>query len=193
MISPVKTIIANMSDRPCRLYLKGRSLYIISSKGNPGSVVEIEGDVFSRMDSNTESEFFLEQILRGYICISYSVDERFICTSCPDNTNMDLPSKFAKEYRKGSSNNTSSATDEKNIVAKEESKETPKEESKETPKEESKEEPKELTKEESKETPKEESKDKTQETQDINNARNGCDSEKETEEKPKKSRKIKVQ
>ena len=170
MISPVKTIIANMSDRPCRLYLKGRSLYIIPAKGNPGSVVEVEGDVFSRIDNNAESEFFLEQILRGYICISYSVDERFICTSCPDNTNMDLPSKFAKEYRKGDSNNTSSVTDEKNTVAKEEPKEEPKEEAKEEPKEEPKE-----------------------KTQDINNTSYGCDSEKETEEKPKKSRKIKVQ
>lgn len=99
MISPVKTLIANMTDRPSRLYLKGRSLFVISPKNTPGSVVEIEGDVFSRIENNTEAEFFLEQILNGYLTISYSVDERFVCTGCPQNTNMNLPSKYVSRYR----------------------------------------------------------------------------------------------
>ena len=99
MFSPIKTIIANMSDRPCRLNLSERSLYIASPKGTPNSVMEVEGDVFSRFESNVEAEAFLASVLKGTVVLSYSLDERFVCAGCPENNNMKPPARLKEAYK----------------------------------------------------------------------------------------------
>lgn len=76
MISPIKTVVENCTDKTINYRFSSVQIYL-NPAGMNGSKFVCSGDLFTRMENNVESELLVIDALNGRISITYECDTRF--------------------------------------------------------------------------------------------------------------------
>lgn len=90
MISPIKTVLENLSNKQIIIRVSKRVSVILGAKGGAHSVVEVAGDIFSQAESDTYGAYVLGLVKAGLIKISYTLDKVFKCKTA-DGCNFVVP------------------------------------------------------------------------------------------------------
>ena len=90
MISPIKTVLENLSNKQIIIRVSKRVSVILGAKGGAHSVVEVAGDIFSQAESDTYGAYVLSLVKAGLIKISYTLDKVFKCKTA-DGCNFVVP------------------------------------------------------------------------------------------------------
>ncbi len=90
MISPIKTIIKNLSNSAIRFRVSSRLAVAISPAGTAGDTAKITGELFSLVDGDRSATYILSMIKDGNIAVSYTVDKAFDIAEA-DKINMIVP------------------------------------------------------------------------------------------------------
>lgn len=90
MISPIKTVLENLSNKQIIIRVSKRVSVILGAKGGTHSVVEVAGDIFSQAESDTYGAYVLGLVKAGLIKISYTLDKVFKCKTA-DGCNFVVP------------------------------------------------------------------------------------------------------
>ena len=72
--SPIRTVIANLSDKPITTPITTRLKLALSSKGMAGDKAELRGDVFTLIDRTVAANALMELVLDGKLTLSYEID-----------------------------------------------------------------------------------------------------------------------
>lgn len=79
MISPIKTVLENLSNKQLIIRVSKNVSVILGAKGGAHSVVEVAGDIFSQAASDAYGAYVLGLVKAGLIKISYTLDKVFKC------------------------------------------------------------------------------------------------------------------
>lgn len=91
MISPIKTIITNLSKTAVRFRISSRLAVAMTPAGTNGDVVKLSGDIFTLLDSDRSATYVLSMVKSGSIKIGYTVDKPFD-SAVSTEINMNVPS-----------------------------------------------------------------------------------------------------
>ena len=90
MISPIKTIIKNLSNSAIRFRVSSRLAVAMAPAGVAGDVAKITGELFSLVDGDRAATYILSMIKAGSIAVSYTVDKAFEIGEA-EKINMTVP------------------------------------------------------------------------------------------------------
>ena len=90
MISPIKTIIKNLSNTAVRFRISSRLAVAMTPAGTNGDIVKLTGDLFTLLDSDRSATYVLSMIKSNSIEVSYDVDSLFTCKVASE-INMCVP------------------------------------------------------------------------------------------------------
>ena len=77
MISPIKTIVKNLSNSAIRFRVSSRLAVAMAPAGTQGDTAKIVGDIFSLVDGDRSAVYILSMVKDGNIAISYTMDKTF--------------------------------------------------------------------------------------------------------------------
>jgi hypothetical protein len=90
MISPIKTIVKNLSKSPIQFRVSGRLALAMSPAGTAGDTARLTGELFTLLDGDKTASYVLSMIQDGNIEVSYTMDKAFAVESA-DKVNMAVP------------------------------------------------------------------------------------------------------
>ena len=90
MISPIKTILKNLSNTAVRFRISSRLAVAMTPAGTNGDIVKLTGDLFTLLDSDRSATYVLSMIKSRSIEVSYEVDSLFTCKVASE-INMCVP------------------------------------------------------------------------------------------------------
>lgn len=90
MISPIKTIVKNLSKSPIQFRVSGRLALAMSPAGTAGDTARLTGELFTLLDGDKTASYVLSMIQDGNIEVSYTMDKAFAVGSA-DKVNMAVP------------------------------------------------------------------------------------------------------
>jgi hypothetical protein len=90
MISPIKTIVKNLSKSPIQFRVSGRLALAMSPAGTAGDTAKLTGELFTLLDGDKTASYVLSMIQDGNIEVSYTMDKAF-AVEAADKVNMAVP------------------------------------------------------------------------------------------------------
>ena len=102
-ISPIKTIIRNLTDQKFTTPINSGLRIVVTAKNTPGDTAKIVGDVFTLMDRTDVVEALAAAVLDGKVSLEYVIDTIATVTDNKETPNINSSvamQERIKKYRK---------------------------------------------------------------------------------------------
>ena len=100
IISPIKTIIKNLTSQKFTAPVTSRVRIVITPKGEDGDTAIIRGDVFTLIDRAAVAENLISALLRKDISLTYMVDNLGVVEHNTGEPNIDSSATIQAEVAK---------------------------------------------------------------------------------------------
>lgn len=97
MLTPIKTLIKNLSNNPVRIRVTNRITLCMGAAGTDMHSAELNGELFSMLDNDRSSMAVLDMIRTGLIELTYIADPKFVVKSADTNF-MNIPYGITRDW-----------------------------------------------------------------------------------------------
>ena len=97
MLTPIKTLIKNLSSNPIRIRVTNRLTLCMGAAGTDMHSAELAGELFSMLDNDRSSMAVLDMIRTGLIELTYIIDPVFV-TKAADTNFMNIPYGATRDW-----------------------------------------------------------------------------------------------